>query len=142
MTRSMEDRLKAPPAKGWQPKAGDMVVGTITKMSMAPGTNWGPYPLIELEPEQGEPVAVHAFHTILRNEIEALQPTEGDRIGILYVGKAANKGGVEYENYRVELERVTPRTMGAGTSAATPAARPAAGAPGAPVDPAWDEEPF
>lgn len=141
MPRSLEDRLNAEPAKGWKPEAGDRVIGEIVSISQAPGTDWGPYPLIEVETDDGEAVAVHAFHTVLRTEIERLAPSEGDRIGIKFLGKKQGSKQ-EYEGYTVVLERKTPRTADTPVMSAAPAAAsvPTNGAPASPASPSWDEE--
>jgi hypothetical protein len=133
---SIEDRLDREPAAGWRPEKGDQVVGTIVEIGEAPGTDWGPYPVLTIDKSDGTgEVAVHAFHSVLKREIEAKQPTEGDKIGIRYLGKAQG-AKQEYESYRVVLERVTPRSTG------TPAAAPAA-ASSTPADDAFfGEEPF
>lgn len=151
MTGSLNDRLDREPAPGWRPEPGDKVIGTIVEISEAPGTDFGAYPLITIEQDDGTEIAVHAFHSVLRNELESKQPSEGDRIGIRYAGKVAGKsGGRDYESYRVVLERVTPRaTDTPAPAASTPAPSVSNGAtsPGipatVPATPDWaDEEPF
>jgi len=115
---SIADRLDREHAPGWKPEVGEQVIGTIVEIGEAPGTNWGPYPVLTIEREDGTgEVAVHAFHSVLRREIETRQPTEGDKIGIRYLGK---KAGVtqEYDSYRVVIERATPRAAGTAASAA------------------------
>lgn len=102
---SIQDRLDREPAPGWKPNPGDQIVGTIVEISEAPGTNWGPYPLLVIEQADGTEVSVHAFHTVLKKEIAAKRPTEGDEIGIRYLGKPSGK---DYEAYRVVLDRKTP----------------------------------
>lgn len=144
MTRSMEDRLNAEPAPGWKPEKGDMVIGEIISISTAPGTNWGPYPLIEIETDDGTAIAIHAFHTVIRTEIQRLQPAEGDRIGVKFLGTQKTKDGTEYEGYNVVLERRTP--LAAPTPGASPTPAPAAASPvpaSTPATPDWaGEEPF
>lgn len=141
---SIEDRLDREPAVGWRPEPGDQVVGTIVEISEAPGTDWGPYPVITIDKADGTgEVAVHAFHSVLKNEIESKQPTEGDTIGIRYLGK--QQGAKQsYEGYRVVLERVTPRAAGTPAAPApVPAAASAPASAPAPSNASWaDEEPF
>lgn len=139
MVRSLEDRINAEPAAGWKPEKGDSVIGEIVSISEAPGTNWGPYPLIEIEKDDGTAVAVHAFHGVLKGELERLAPNEGDRIGIKYLGKKQGTNQ-EYEAYNVALERATPKavtsTPANGSTSAPTSTTPTA----SPVDD--DEEPF
>lgn len=137
MARSLEDRLDAEPAAGWKPEPGASVIGEIVSISTAPGTDWGPYPLIEIEKDDGTAVAVHAFHGVLKGELERLAPNEGDRIGIKYLGK---KQGAKqtYEVYNVVLERATPRAAAtaAGLVTQAPTSAPT------PTTADDDEEPF
>lgn len=112
MGRTMEERLNAPDPEGWRPEAGDLLIGTVDEVSSREG-DFGPYPLIIVEKSDGSYVAVHAFHSVLRNEIESLQPSIGDEIGIKYEGVKEPKGGLKkgmsgYEMYRVKLERKSP----------------------------------
>lgn len=132
---SIEDRLDRETAPGWKPEVGDQVIGTIVEISERPGTEYGPYQVITIEQADGTEVAVHAFHGVLKNELESKQPTEGDRIGIRYLGK--KQGATrEYENYRVVLERATPRATSTPVTVAAPS--PAA----AEDDAFFGEEPF
>lgn len=102
---SIQDRLNQEPAPGWRPEVGDQIIGTILEISEAPGTEYGPYPLLTIAQDDGTEVAVHAFHTVLKKELAAKRPVEGDRIGIKYLGIPSGK---RYESYRVVLERRTP----------------------------------
>jgi hypothetical protein len=90
-----------------------------------------PYPLLEVETDDGEVVAVHAFHTVLKNELAKKRPDVGDRVGIKYLGTPPGKN---YESYRVVIERTTassPNWDAIGANAAEEMA--AAGAEPAPA---------
>lgn len=102
MPKSMEERLEEGFAPGWRPAPGDMIVGTVVDISQGEG-DYGPYPIVTIEQPNGEALAVHAFHTVLKKELSAKRPTEGDKLGIKYLGMPAGKN---YEAYRVVLERV------------------------------------
>ncbi len=115
MARSLEDRLNDEPAPGWRPEKGEQIIGTIVEIGEAKG-DYAAYPLITIETATGD-IAVHAFHTVLRQELESKQPAEGDRIGIRYLGVPDDK---DYESYRVVIERATPRA-----TAPAPVAPPA-----------------
>lgn len=122
MGRTMEERMNAPDPEGWRPEVGDVVIGTIDEVTSAHSEfGDGTYPLLIIEKTDGSFVAVHAFHSVLRNEIESLTPSEGDEIGIKYLGKAEPKGGLKkgmspYESYKVKLDRKSP----AGSTVPTP----------------------
>lgn len=89
-------------AEPWKPNPGDKVVGKLVKVSYIEGKEFAGYPLYELQTDDGTLVEVHAFHQVLQNEIHRQNVTEGDRLGIKYLGKADGK---KYENYRVLVER-------------------------------------
>lgn len=121
MGRTMEERMNAPDPEGWRPEVGDVVIGTIDEVTTGNG-DFGEYPLLIIEKADGEFIAVHAFHSVLRNEIESLQPSEGDEIGVKYLGKKEPKGGLKkgmspFENYKVKLDRKSP----AGSTVPSPA---------------------
>lgn len=123
MGRTMEERLNAPDPEGWRPEAGDLLIGTIDDIgSRISDFNGEPYPILTIELADGSYIAAHCFHSVLRNEIESLQPSIGDEIGIKFEGTKEPKGGVKkgmsgYEMYRVKLERKSP----AGSTVPTPA---------------------
>lgn len=141
MTRSIEDRLNSESAPGWRPEPGEQLVGTIVEIGTAHG-DYGEYPLLVVERTDGTDVSVHAFHTVLKSELASKRPTEGDVIGIKYLGIPAGK---KYESYKVVLERNTrpadtdwdaigrqAATEQAATEQAAPVTTPAT----------FDEEPF
>lgn len=105
MARTLEDRLNQEAAPGWRPEPGEQLVGTIVEISSATG-DFGEYPLLVVEKTDGTgDVAVHCFHTVLKSEVAAKRPSEGDKIGIKYLGIPTGK---KYESYRVVLDRQTP----------------------------------
>lgn len=120
MARSMKERLEGGDAEGWRPEPGDVVIGVVDEVTSREG-DYGPYPLIVIEQEDGELVAVHAFHTVLKNEIEAQAPSVGDEIGVKYLGTQEPKGGLKkgqdpFHAYRVRLDRKSPK----GSTVPTP----------------------
>jgi hypothetical protein len=88
-------------ATGWRPKAGDRIEGRITSIDVRHG-EYEPYPIITIVDEGGEPVAVHAFHDVLRNELAKLQPEVGDRLVVVYRGQKEGRSGSRYHSYAVE----------------------------------------
>jgi hypothetical protein len=99
---SLEDRLEQFP-EAWRPKEGEKVVGTVLEISeRASEYADEPYVVIVVLTDEGREYAVHAFHTVLRNEVARLGPKPGDRLGLKYFGKDEKRG---YERYRVLIER-------------------------------------
>lgn len=98
--RTISDRLDHC-AEGWRPEVGDKVIGTIVELDETDG-GFGTYPVVTILTDEGDEVAVHGFHTVLKNELAKKRPKVGDRIGISYGGKAKGKS---YERYRVILEQ-------------------------------------
>jgi hypothetical protein len=98
---SISDRLDQGYAPAWKPERGDKIVGTVTAMSSRDG-GYGEYPIVEIKPDDGEPVAVHCIHDVLKNELAGIKPTIGLRLGIKYVGKVKSETSRgEYHSYRV-----------------------------------------
>lgn len=77
---------------GWRPEAGDSIMGTVAYVSTGQG-NFGEYPMLAVVSRDGEPVMVHAFHTVLRNEIERQDPQTGDKLFLKYRGEGKAKEG-------------------------------------------------
>lgn len=107
VANNLLDQLDEAQAEGWRPKAGDKIVGQVVERSMSSPGQYGAYPILTLQHPDGSKTAVHAFHTVLRNEIERLAVLLHDTIAIKYEGiKSSDKaGGQEYESYRVALQR-------------------------------------
>lgn len=95
------DRLALPDAEAWRPEVGDQVIGKVVDIGEREG-DWGPYPVFVLASTDGELVAVHAFHGVLKNELGTVQV--GDEVGIAYKGMKAG-AKQSYENYKVVIER-------------------------------------
>ena len=107
---SFEDRLELGSAPAWRPdqEDADLLVGTVVDIDR--GTSeYEPYPLLTIEKEDGSgQVAVHAFHTVLKNELIRQQPQIGERIGIKFLGEQATKPGSRFKSfigYRVKVDR-------------------------------------
>ena len=95
---------------GWRPSAGDKIVGTVRDITEAETGDFGEYPIITIETPNHSFVAVHAFHTILKRDVERrmLRGTlrQGDEIAIAYVGQGVAQGGKNApEMYRVAVRR-------------------------------------
>ena len=101
-SRSLEDRLDSA-ATGWKPNPGDRLVGTVIDVDSRDG-DYGVYPIVTVQTDNGDEIAIHAFHTVLRREFAKRQPQPGERIGVKYLGKS-DKG---YESYKIVWENVVP----------------------------------
>lgn len=97
------DSLDEADAPGWRPNPGDKVAGTISGISHRTSDyGQGDYPIITLRTAAG-PVAIHCFHTVLKNEIAGVAPQLGDELAVKYEGlkQPKNGAGKGYESYRV-----------------------------------------
>ena len=106
---SFEDRLEQGTAPAWRPDQGDddLLVGTVVDIDRGT-SDYEPYPLLTIIKEDGTEVAVHAFHTVLKNELIRQQPQLGERIGIKYLGEQQTKPGSRFKSfigYRVKVDR-------------------------------------
>jgi hypothetical protein len=88
-------------AQGWEPNL-DIVEGAVTSIDIRRG-EYEPYPVVTIVPDDGKSLAVHAFHTSLKNQLADLDVQVGDRIAILHLGRQRTKDGKrEFEGYRVK----------------------------------------
>lgn len=87
-------------AAGWKPKAGDRVEGRITSLDIRHG-EYEPYPIVTITNGE-EAVAIHAFHTVLKNELSKRRPQIGDRLIVTYHGMRATNSGSKYHAYALE----------------------------------------
>lgn len=152
-TTSFEDRLEQGNAPAWRPdkEDADLLVGKVVTIDRGQ-SDYEPYPILTIEKEDGTgEVAVHGFHTVLKNELVKQQPQVGERIGIKYLGEITS-GQRPYIGYRVKVDRTESTfswaTMGepaaSGEAAYDPRADGLEGAePGTvPTDAQDDDIPF
>ncbi|MGH7540178.1 MAG: hypothetical protein ACRELC_04175 [Gemmatimonadota bacterium] len=97
---SVEDRLDRVPT-AWRPDEGDRLIGTVVEVGERESRYGGTYPLVVVATDAGEELVVHAYHTVLMDELSQQRPRRGDRIGMAYLGRDAERG---YERYRVVVE--------------------------------------
>lgn len=103
--KKMDLELKQ--GEGWEPDEGDVLIGTVVDVSA--GTSEylkDPYPILTIKDEEnGELTSVHCFHDILLNRVLALQPVEGERVGIKFHGKKKTKDGKrEMSLYTIQVD--------------------------------------
>lgn len=90
-------------APGWRPTPGDQVQGKVTNVEGTVGFNGKPYAVVTIEQENGQELAIHAFHTVLRRELAQRRIKVGDDLSVKYLGKKGDGGsyGRGYDVYRV-----------------------------------------
>ena len=93
--------------QAWMPEAGDKLIGRVVEVDMLESRFGGSYPFVVLETDDGEQVAVHGFHAVLKGELARKRPKVGDRLGIKFLGQGAK---VDYLGYTVRIERAEPET--------------------------------
>jgi hypothetical protein len=89
----------------WMPKnPGDSIEGVVTDLDAAwsdfraqhlpNDPNGGNYPLVVIKTDDGETRKIHAFRTVLFNEVMKRQPKPGERIKVTFtgLGKVKTKG--------------------------------------------------
>ena len=76
--------------EAWRPEPGDSVYGTFRDIDDSSEGDFGSYPILTIETPSGRLVSVHAFHTVLRRNIERKLNRGilkiGDEIAIQYRG--------------------------------------------------------
>ena len=77
-------RLKA--AVAWRPVAGDVLTGHMITVE-GRTTEYGTYPALYMEMDDATLVVVHAFHTVLKEELKRVKPTPGSYLEIAYLGQ-------------------------------------------------------
>jgi len=103
---NLTGRLEKDYAPAWRPNPGDALVGEVTDLSANTGYDGAPYPIVTVRQDDGRELALHAFHTVARNELAKQRPQIGERIGIKYTGeKATADGRGKFHGYRVAVDR-------------------------------------
>lgn len=131
--RSLDERLDMH-AEAWQPDPGDKLIGEVIDVDTRE-TEYGVYPIVTVRTDEGDELAIHGYHTVLKREFSKARPGVGERIGVKYLGK--HERG--YEAYKVVREKPVASApvdwdkMGAEAEAAAAEAETPADEP-APVD--------
>ena len=66
-------------APGWRPEPNEVLDGGIVEDDLHEG-KFGPYRTLTIEREDGTQLAVHAYHSVLADELEGIGV--GDRVRI------------------------------------------------------------
>lgn len=101
---SLQDRLDRE-TEVLKLEAGESVVGRLVELTLRDSDYGDPYPLVVLETSDGREVAVHGYHSVLRNRLLELDPRTGDELGIKCLGPRTSKAGTKYTDYRVVIDR-------------------------------------
>ena len=94
------------PVEAWKPtNAGDQLVGMLARVDQRPPQNgYAEYPILIVLTDDGQEWAVHAFHTVLKDQLLKTAPQVGDRIRLTYKGKVQGQTR-EYHSWTVEVRR-------------------------------------
>jgi hypothetical protein len=75
-------------ATGWRPEIGDEVEGQMLGIRVGTSSFGGTYPILfVIDKESDEPVSLHAFHEVLRNEIVKQRPKPGETVYVKFLGE-------------------------------------------------------
>jgi hypothetical protein len=88
------------PKGGWQPKEGETITGVIVDIDVAEGA-YGPYPVVDVQLDDGQIVSVHAFHDALRSKLKLRGAQVGEKVSITYRGRAGEGVGTDAYLYDV-----------------------------------------
>lgn len=101
MTKAPEDTLES---DAWIAKnPGDSITGVVTDLDVAwsdfraqhsKDPDAGNYPLITVQTEDGQTRKIHAFRTVLFNEVMKRQPKPGEKIVVTFTGYGKEKSGM------------------------------------------------
>jgi hypothetical protein len=74
-------------APAWRPSPGDTLIGEVTGLRMGNDNGYGTYPIVVVKREDGTVASMHAFHTLLREQLRDLGCNIGMRIAVTYDGE-------------------------------------------------------
>jgi hypothetical protein len=103
---NISDALDSDYAPAWKPSSGDKLIGELIAVDERLGYNDEPYPILTVRCDNGSEFAVHAFHSVLRNEVGKQNPQLGETIAIKYGGEVAKEDGRgRYHSYKLVVDR-------------------------------------
>jgi len=91
-------------AQGWAPESDTTLSGEIVSIVRGESAEYADYPIVTLEKEDGEFVAIHAFHTLLQEPLRIAKAKVGDTLDIWYGGERpvkSTKGTKDERNYHL-----------------------------------------
>ena len=102
---AFQERKANATAKAWRPEPGDTLAYEVVQLKMGADAGYGTYPIIVgKNMDTGEPVAIHAFHTMLREGLRDAGCDIGKRLITSYIGEETkNKPNAkgEFEKYHM-----------------------------------------
>ncbi len=101
---SIKDKLdeEQEQVEGWRPTEGQELIGTLVRVNERTTEN-GSYKVYTVQEPDGERLALHAFHKVLKDRLEEDPPRLGDEIAVRYLGLKQGES-FSYHNYRVVVE--------------------------------------
>jgi hypothetical protein len=109
---TLDERIAISTAKGWVPsESGETTLENVEVVGLRMHTDpeFGSSPVVIYRKDDGEYVAVYAFHTVLRERLAELGTTIGSRHTLRYLGSQTSNKRVDsegkpqrYESYYVE----------------------------------------
>lgn len=100
---SLEDQLNEENAPAWRPEEGDIIEGKVVSIDQRPAGDYPAYWIVTIEKDDGTREAVHAFHSVLEQELKRIRPQVGHRIAVKYLGKKQGRN-YSYANYKAATE--------------------------------------
>ena len=105
--RRRAEEMRDEPAEAWRPKPGDVLVGELVDIDVRATEHDPAVPVLTMRTDSGELVAVWAFHTVLRSELQKVSPQPGEWLAIRRL-EDSERG---YKRYRVIPDRDNPRVF-------------------------------
>ena len=103
--RRRAEELRDEPAEAWIPEPGDVLVGELVDIDVRAAEHDPAVPVLTMRTDSDELVAVWAFYTVLRSELQKVSPQPGEWLGIRRL-EDSEKG---YRRYGVIPYRDKPR---------------------------------
>jgi len=86
----------------WDFDKDPIMKGILVGVSVAPGTQYGPFYVLRIKEESGSTFGVAVFGTVFNNQVVDKAPKIGAPIGVKYEGLKSNKAGDrEYKSWIV-----------------------------------------
>ena len=84
-------------APAWRPDPGTTMAATVEGFRIGRDTGYGEYPIVIYKLDDGQVVSVHAFHTLLRDQLKELNTKKGTRQLLHYGGKHTKNKATDEE---------------------------------------------
>lgn len=91
------ERMQRDTAPAWRPEPGTTIAATVEGFRIGRDTGYGEYPVVIYKLDNGQLISVHAFHTLLQDQLRELKGKKGTR-QILYYGGKVKKNNASEED--------------------------------------------